>query len=55
LLKRIEALQAKQAEREAASASGGDRKGFWGMFKGGGDAATLKEEYEKIEKMYQVA
>ena len=51
LLKRVEALQAKQAERE--SQAQGEKKGFWGMFKGGEGA--MKDEYEKLEKMYQVA
>jgi TolA-binding protein len=48
LLKRVEALQAKQAERE--SVAQGEKKGFWGMFKGGEGA--MKDEYEKLEKMY---
>ena len=32
----------------------GEKKGFWGIFKGG-EGPGLKEEYEKLEKMYQVA
>lgn len=28
----------------------GEKKGFWGMFKGGEGA--MKDEYEKLEKMY---
>ena len=49
LLKRIEALQAKQAEKEG---SGAQKGGFWGMFKGG---AQEEGQYERLEKMYQVA
>ncbi len=47
-------MQARQAEKDAAGGSAGDKRGFWGIFKGTEDQG-LREEYEKLQKMYQVA